>query len=79
MPLWAQFGGKATIGTVFGYMAGNFLKQISDEAILYGGMAAILIGGLSWMRWITINWKQIDADVLHLYERAKEKGEQGLF
>ena len=60
-------------------MAGNFLKQISDEAIMYSGMAVFLIGGLHWMRWITINWRQIDADVLHVYERAKVKGEQGLF
>ena len=77
MPIWAQIGGKATVGTLMGYMAGNFLKQISDEAILYGGMATILIGGLHWMRWITINWKQIDADVLHLVERAKVSKENG--
>ena len=57
MPLWAAMGGKVTIGGVCGYMVGNFCKQISDEAILYGGMAALLVGGLHWMRWITINWK----------------------
>ena len=57
MPLWAAMGGKLTIGGVCGYMVGNFCKQISDEAILYGGMAALLVGGLHWMRWITINWK----------------------
>ncbi len=79
MPVWAQFGGKLGIGSIAGYMAGNFLKQISDEAIMYSGMAVFLIGGLHWMRWITINWRQIDADVLHVYERAKVKGEQGLF
>ena len=45
---------------------------------MYSGMAVFLIGGLHWMRWITINWRQIDGDVLHLYERAKVKGEQGL-
>ena len=79
MPLWAAIGGKLTIGTVTGYMAGNFAKQITDEIILYGGMAAILVGGLHWMRWITINWKQIDNDALGLYNRAKAKGDDGLF
>ena len=79
MPLWAAMGGKLTIGSVTGYMVGNFCKQISDEIILYGGMAAILLGGLHWMRWITINWKQIDNDVLHIYERAKARGDEGLF
>ena len=79
MPLWAAMGGKLTIGSVCGYMAGNFFKQISDEAIMYGGCAAILLGGLHWMRWITINWKQIDADCLCIWNRAKARGEQGLF
>ena len=58
---------------------GNFLKQISDEMIMYSGMAVILIGGLHWMRWITINWRQIDYDLLQIVERAKVKGESGLF
>ena len=47
--------------------------------IMYSGMAVILIGGLHWMRWITINWKQIDKDVLGLVQRAKAKGEAGFF
>ena len=57
MPMWAAMGGKFTIGSFAGYMCGNFLKQVSDEAIMYAGCATILIGGLHWMRWITINWK----------------------
>ena len=79
MPLWAAVTGKLSIGSIGGYMMGNFLKQISDEMIMYSGMAVILIGGLHWMRWITINWRQIDADLLHIVERAKVKGENGLF
>ena len=67
MPLWAKLSGKVTIGGVGGYMAGNFFKQITDEMILYSGMAVFLIGGLHWMRWITINWKQIDKDALGLF------------
>ena len=79
MPVWAQMSGKLGIGSITGYMAGNFIKQVSDEAIMYTGLAVILIGGLHWMRWITINWKQIDADMLGLWERVKAKGEDGLF
>ena len=71
MPLWANISGKLTFGGVAGYMAGNFFKQITDEMIMYSGMAVFLIGGLHWMRWITINWKQIDKDALGLFQRAK--------
>ena len=77
--MWAAVTGRFSFGGLCGYMAGNFLKQISDEAIMYSGMAVMLIGGLHWMRWITINWNQIDKDALGLYERAKVAGEQGLF
>lgn len=74
-PLWAQLSGKVTIGSVFGYMMGNFLKQITDEMIFYAGLSASLIGGLAWMRWISIEWKQIDADLLHIYNRAKSEAD----
>ena len=66
MPMWAKMSGKVTIGTITGYMAGNFFKQITDEMIMYSGMAVLLIGGLHWMRWITINFNQIDKDMLQL-------------
>ena len=77
MPLWAAMTGKVTVGSIAGYAAGNFMKQITDEIILYGGIATLLLGGLHWMRWITINWRQIDADLLHIVERAKAR-DQGL-
>ena len=79
MPLWAKVSGKLTVGSIAGYMAGNFFKQITDEMIMYSGMAVILIGGLHWMRWITINWRQIDKDVLGLVQRAKVQNERGAF
>ena len=41
-------------------------------------MAAILIGGLHWLRWITINWRQIDKDMLGLVQRAQEDSEDGI-
>ena len=79
MPMWAAFGGKLTVGSVFGYMVGNFTKQVTDEMVWWAGCAALLVGGLAWMRWITINWKQIDADVVGLYNKVKDKGEEGYF
>ena len=43
-------------------------------------MATILIGTLHWMDWITINWEEIDEDLLHIYKRAKNKAtETGFF
>ena len=78
-PMWAAISGKLTVGTVCGYMVGNFAKQISDEVILYGGCAALLLGGLHWMKWITINWKQIDHDVLNIYNKAKDEAKANGF
>ena len=48
---------------------------MTDEAIMYTGMSVILIGGLHYMKWVTINWRQIDVDLLHIYERAKKAEE----
>ena len=79
MPFWAAVGGRTAFGGVMGYVLGNWCKQVSDEIILYTGCAAMLVGGLHYMRWITINWKQIDNDALGLYNRAKEEGGEGLF
>ena len=79
MPIWAQMTGKLGVGSILGYCAGNFLKQISDEIILYGGLATLLIGGLHYMRWITINWRQIDADLLQVVEKVKQTKEEGFF
>ena len=60
-------------------MIGNFIKQLSDKAIMYLGMSAILVGGLHYMKWVTINFNQIDRDLLHIVERAKKAEERGLF
>ena len=79
IPTWARFSGKLGIGSLVGYMAGNFLKQVSDEMILYSGMAGLLIGGLHYMRWITINWRQIDSDLLQVVEKVKHAGQEGFF
>ena len=73
--------GKLSVGGILGYACGNFVKQVSDEIILYGGLGGLLIGGLHYMRWITINWRQIDADLLQVVEKVKESrdSEEGFF
>ena len=61
---WAQLGSEAAIGTVFGYMVGNIVKQASKKTIFYCVMTgAMIVGGMACKRWLTFNWKQIDADL----------------
>jgi uncharacterized membrane protein (Fun14 family) len=64
---------KGVIGGVSGYMLGRFTKQITDIAIFYAGLTVLLVGGLNWMHWITINWSVIDEDLLHIWVRAKNR------
>ena len=65
--LYLAMGGKTMIGTLAGYITGRFFKQLSDWAIFYAGIGVIMIGGLHYMQWVTINWRQIDEDLLHVY------------
>ena len=44
------------MGTLAGYITGRFVKQLTDWAIFYAGIGCIMIGGLHYMQWITINW-----------------------
>ena len=59
--------GRLSFGSLFGYIAGNFCKQITDELIWYGGMFTLAVGGLTWMGWVTINFGKIDKDLLGIY------------
>ena len=77
--LWVSLSGKLTIGTLSGYLIGNFVKQLTDQAIWYVGLSALLVGGLHYMKWVEINWRQIDADVTHIVEKAKKADEEGMF
>ena len=74
--LWVSLSGKLTIGTLSGYLIGNFVKQLTDQAIWYVGLSALLVGGLHYMKWVEINWRQIDADVTHIVEKAKKAEEE---
>ena len=78
--LWLGIVSKLSVGTITGYMAGNFTKQITDKAIMMGGCVVLLVGSLHMMQWVTINFKKIDEDLLHLYNRTKQNAkEKGLF
>jgi uncharacterized membrane protein (Fun14 family) len=71
---------KGVMGGMMGWISGRFVKQISDMAIFYAGLGLFLIGGLTWMHWITINWAEIDEDLLGLYVKAKTVAQdKGLF
>jgi len=59
--------GKGSIGLFAGYLVGSFTKQITDIAAFYAGIGVVFIGGLHYMHWITINWDEIDHDLLGLY------------
>ena len=52
------------LGAVTGYCLGNYLKQVSDIAIFYGGCAASFLGILAWHNWIKINWRVIKDDIV---------------
>merc|ERR1712127_1015255 len=69
------FASKGLIGTITGWIMGRFLKQITDQAIYYLGLGCSLIGTLHYMQWITINWSEIDEDLLHLRDRVKKANE----
>ena len=74
------FGGKGLVGMGCGYIVGRFFKQVTDAMILYSGLAVGLVGALNWMNWITINWSEIDEDLLHIYQKGKKYSEEkGLF
>lgn len=71
---------KCTLGCLAGYMMGSFIKQVTDIAALYAGAGVFLVGGLHYMKWVKVNFKQIDADILQLWNRVKETTDDlGLF
>ena len=63
---------KGTVGTVVGYIAGNFTKQVSDLAIFYAGAGGMFVGILWYVDWIKIQWNHIIDDCKHAVVGAKE-------
>ena len=68
---------KGGVGSVLGYCAGVFAKQISDVLIWWGGISFSLLGFLHYAQYITINFKKIDADIFHLFAKAMKNEEGG--
>ena len=69
-------GARGFFGTIAGYMSGRFCHQISDVAIFYTGLSMIFVAGLAWMEWVTINWINIDHDLLNLYHYVRKNAEE---
>ena len=71
-PLMQGVALKGTMGSVLGYCAGTFAKQVSQILIWYAGLTGSLLGWLHWTQYITINFKKIDADIFHLVAKAQD-------
>jgi uncharacterized membrane protein (Fun14 family) len=49
---------------------GEFLKKFSKKLAVYCGGAMMFLAILNYKNWISINWKQIDKDLLSLLFRG---------
>ena len=72
----AALTGKLVVGTLSGYLIGNFTKQLTDKGIWYAGLTCILVGGLHHIKWVTINFKEIQKDIMEQVEKVDEPEEQ---
>ena len=61
---------RTFIGSVFGYCVGEFLKKFSKKIAYYAGAGMMFLAVLQYNNWITINWRQIDKDLLSLLFRG---------
>ena len=76
MRICALMGSKALVGSVTGYMSGRFARMVTDWAIFYAGMGILLVGGLHYLQWITINWKKVDEDVFKIATEARHTADK---
>ncbi len=76
MRIYALMGSKALVGSVTGYMSGRFARMVTDWAVFYAGMGVLLVGGLHYLQWITINWKKVDEDVFKIATEARNTAEK---
>ena len=61
---------RTFIGSVLGYCVGEFLKKFSKKIAYYVGAGMIFMAVLQYKNWITINWRQIDKDLLSILFRG---------
>ena len=69
---------KAGAGSILGYAAGTFAKQVSDILIWWGGISTVFLGWLHYCEYIKINFKKIDADIFHLVAKVAKDDEGGI-
>ena len=70
VPLYFGMPARTFIGSVFGYCVGDFLKKFSKKIAYYAGAGMMFLAVLQYNNWITINWRQIDKDLLSLLFRG---------
>ena len=75
MPLSYSIILKSGFGSIIGYFTGAFFKQVSQKLIYYTGLGLSFISWLTYVKYITINWKQIDADIFHFVAKRRLEGE----
>jgi len=61
---------RTLIGSFFGYCVGEFFKKFSKKIAYYAGAGMMFLAVLQYKNWITINWRQIDKDLLSLLFRG---------
>ena len=77
MPAIKAVGLKSMISSAAGYCCGVFAKQVTSKLIFYMGISVSSMALLQYLGYInvTVNWKKIDADLLHIYAKYKDTEE----
>lgn len=63
---------KASAGSVFGYCAGTFTKQLSKELIWNFGLCSSMMGIMWWHGWIIFDFEEMQRDLTYVAGLAKE-------
>ena len=66
-------GFKTSAGSIFGYVAGTFAKQMSQQFIWYIGLGSSMLGALWLQGWVQFNTKKISKDLTSVVKRAKNE------
>ena len=74
-PIYQGMPLKAGAGSILGYCAGTFAKQVSKVVIWWSGLALSFLGFLNYAEYIKINYRKIDADIFWLVAKARAGGE----
>ena len=67
---------KAGAGSILGYCLGTFAKLVTIVLIWWIGLAVLFLAWLNYMKYISVHWRRIDADIFWLVAKAREGGEE---